>query len=259
MVLGNCLALEYFIMRTHLFFIIGMGLFFLSGCQPETDDLKDYYYPVDEFMEGLVYEYVETGDSKQPSHYWLYTTETNNGKLYLSGLFYNESGAIEQMTIEEITATGTTAKKYQLISYDSTGRKHTVDLNIAKNQIYPFGQPDPKAIQRFKISWTDPVETKYSNVLNRGRAFQKFVEYSFNGKQVKCAEFIMVENIEIEEKDAGVQTLETTTKELYAKGIGLVFYQKKIGEQILYTYELKDRIRMIELSKRFKNAVDSNN
>lgn len=244
-------------MRTHLHFIIGIIIItILQSCQSKEVDLKDYYYPIDEFSEGLVYEYAAIGESAEPTNYWFYQIETNKNKLFLAGLFYNKSGAVEQMTLEEITDSGTIASKYQIFSYDSTGQRLTADLNITKNQIYPFGQPDSKAIQRFNISWTDPVQTKYSNVLNRGRAFQKFTEYSYQGKQVKCAEFIMVETIEVEEKDAGVQTLETTTKELYAEGLGLVYYQKKIDEQVLYTYELKDRIRHIELKKRFGHAVD---
>lgn len=245
-------------MRTHLLFIIGIIICLLQSCQ-SGPDLKDYYYPIDDLTEGLVYEYISTDENKQPSLYWFYKTHTDKGKQFLSGQYYNESGAVEQFTLEEIAANRTLAKEYRLISYNDAGKMLTANLTLVQKEIYPFGQPDPKAIQRFKVSWTDPLETKYSNVLNRGRAFQKFTPHSYNGKQIDCAEFIMVETIEIEEKDAGVQTLETTTKELFAKGIGLVYYQKKIGEQILYTYELKDRITMLEFEKQFKDAMDSNN
>jgi len=243
-------------MNTHLKLFIGILIIaLLTSCEAEPD-LKDYYFPVDELKEGLVYQYSSPDDSKQLPHYWFYKTHTENSKQFLSGQYYNASGAVEQFTLEEITAARTIAKEYRLFSYDSTGKMLIAELQLSKKQIYPFGKPNPKAIERFKISWTDPLETKYSNELNRGRVFQRFSTYSYNAKQVECAEFLMVENIEVEEKGAGVQTLETTTKELYAKGVGLVYYQKKIGDNMLYTYELTERISMKEFEKRFKDGLE---
>ncbi len=240
-------------MKTHInriFSILIITLFY--SCQ-SGPDLKQYYFPIDSLSEGLVYEYELLNDAgANQSHFWFYKTHSDKGKQMFSGQYYNASGAVQQFTLEEITASKAIAQEYRLFSYDSTGKMLKADLSISKNQIYPFGKPDPEAILKFKINWTDPVETKYSNELNRGRVFQQFTQFPYKGKQLECAEFLMVENIEVEEKDAGVQTLETTTKELYTPGIGLIYYQKKIAGSATYTYQLKDRISMQEFEKRFK-------
>jgi len=242
-------------MNAHFKLILGILTMVMSSCQ-SGPNLKDYYFPVNSLQEGLVYEYSAAGDSEQPPHSWFYKSHTENGNQFLSGQYYNASGAVEQFTLEEITAARTLAREYRLISYDSTGRMKTADLKLIKNQIYPFGKPNTKTIERFKISWSDPIETQYTNELNRGRVFKQFTPCSYQGKEVDCAEFVMVENIEVEKKNDGVQTLETTTKELYAKGIGLVYYQKKIGDNTAYTYELTDRISMIDFAKRYKDAFE---
>jgi len=243
-------------MNKHFKILIGISIAFaLFGCTRESD-LRDYYFPVDELKEGLVYQYSPVGNNRQQPQHWFYKTHTINDKQLLSCQTYDQSGSVEQFTLEEITANRSLATEYRLISYDSTGKMHTTNLTIEKNQMFPFGKPDKNAIQRFKVNWNDPVNTQYYNELNRGRAFHQFTQHEFKGKPVDCAEFIMVETIDVEQKDAGVQTLETTTKELYAKGLGLIYYQKKTGDKTLYTYQLTDRISMEEFTKKFKNELD---
>ncbi len=185
-----------------------------------------------------------------PPFYWYYKSFTENNAQQFSGQYYNVEGVVQQFTLEQITPSGSTALEYRLFEYDSLGTMHKANVTIEKNQVYPFLQSDN--IQRFKIQWNDPLTPSTQNSLNRGRIFQKYTNYNWKGKEVPCAEFLMVETIDVEEANNGVQTIETTTKELFAKEIGLVYYQKKIGDKINIEYELEHRESMAEFEKKFQ-------
>ena len=78
--------------------------------------------------------------------------------------------------------------------------------------------------------------------------------YTYKGETVDCVRFLVKELLEIEE--VGFQELKYTGIELYAKDIGLIYYNKKIDGQIVQEYELVDRYDMTVLEERFRQSME---
>lgn len=231
-----------------------LSLLFLSsllGCNTASKDLKDYYYPVDELNDGLVYHYKSIGDKKQYPFFWYYKSGVENGATQIFGRYYNYLGKIEQVVQEEVTEQGIITKYFKIFEQDGTGEEFALQVNIEKNQVFPFQQTKEDDINRFKINWRSELDLGANVTLNRGRIFKQWTTYNWKGKSIPCAEFLMVETIEVEENNAGVQTIETTTKELFGEGIGLIYYKKIIGEKLNMEFVLDDRTSLEELKAKF--------
>jgi len=63
-----------------------LGLFLLHSCQPEnrTKNIRSYYYPVADFMDGKVYEFKAVNDSLAPFYWYFRTTISRGDTINLS-------------------------------------------------------------------------------------------------------------------------------------------------------------------------------
>ena len=215
------------------------------GCNQE-DKLEAYYYPLNEMEKGYVYEYESVNDQQQPPDFWLYFTKKKGDEVLFNAHYYDVTLSKKQEVVERVANNKMEAVSYRLFDQDSTGKKYQSTAKIEANSVYPLGDPKSAKILKFQLEWKDPLHSNITSSLLRGRAFRQFTSYNFQGKEIPCAEFLMVETIEVEVDGDGVQEVEMETKELFARGIGLVYFNKKIGEQLTREYRLKERYTLAD-------------
>jgi len=220
--------------------------------------LEDYYYPVDNLMEGMVYEYhspLQDG-VQHPPYYWYYRKVVGeDGTEALVGVFYNHELEIEQMVRERVVTNGVKTEDVRLYEYDAQGTRYDIQAEIKEGTAFLF-EADESKVLPYILTWRSKTDPDASTILTRGRAFRGFTKCDFKEKKYDCAVFEIGDKIEADHDTEGGQVLEWTATEHYAKGVGLVYSKKTIPQVGEIEYELVARYPMTELEKKFKKILE---
>lgn len=232
----------------------------LNGTTPlltETYDikfnLKEYYLPYKELKEGLVYEYQAVNKDSVPPFYWYYKSFDSVGDWTLTGTSYDYNYQVEQFVKEEIVSNGTLVNTFRLYEYQpNSDYAIPVDATIESPSMFPFEMSDTNSIILFKMHWQESIDSLMTNTIIRNRRFRGYTDFEYKGKVVDCIEIEMKEEIELDHKEEGVRNYRPISKEIYAKGIGLVYYKKWLSSEMFLEYALRDRYSMEEFEKKAK-------
>ncbi len=230
--------------------------FWLASCSTEDAylDIREYYFPAEDLAEGLVYEYrAVNNDSIGPS-YWFYKSLPTDSALYLTGTFYEADLVVRQFFRAEIVHNGCLMQDYFLYSTDSTGQQIRYDAEVQASNAFPFAVRDSGGIFLSKLLWTFQQEPLRTTTLIRNRRYIGKSSYSYQGEEKDCVTFEVKELID--DYDEGHLEKQYAGRELYAKGIGLVYYIKEISTDFVLEYELADIYPMKRLERRFKQLMN---
>lgn len=236
--------------------LAGLGtLCLLSALACSRDgkrDIRDYYFPVEELRSGKVYEYdVVQGDSSSPE-YWYFRTFQRDTGLFLAGTHYDSRFRISQIIRQEIGKDGVFAHQYSLYDQDfETGKQVETNTVIDSAEIFPFRVRDSVGVFVFRMNYqplADPGTTLY---LTRQRIFLgEAPAFELDGATYPCIRFGLVESLGTKTRPEAL--LKARGEELYARGLGLVYYRKTFGSKSKFTveYRLKDVFPMAELERK---------
>lgn len=232
--------------------IIGItGMYFAACTGHGKRDIKPYYFPADQLRKGLVYEYEVTQNGVSSPEYWFYRSFERDSGIFLTSTYYDRFFQIGQMSREKVVESGTLAREYSLYEPDSLsgGQTHT-RATITAPDIFPFQVKDSTGVFLFSVSFHPPDDTLATVYVIRNRRFMGDApQYEVLGKQLPCIRFSLQEAIG--NKKEGTAEVEGVGEEWYAKGIGLVYYQKTYGSGSLKIEgRLKDIFPMAELERR---------
>ena len=227
----------------------------LLACQASKDstyqNIQNYYFPIEALQEGKVYEYQPIGTAELPPVYWYYHTVEQEGELFFTGMQYDISLIPQQFIREEIVKNGVLLADIRLYETDSLGKQHPIAVNIQSGSVFPFEVKDSMGVFLYKINWTMAESPKTTLTIIKNRRFMGFTNCDFNGKTYPCVEFMLQEAIDNEVENEGHLELEFLGKELYAEGIGLVFYEKKeLAGSFRQQYRLAKIYSIEELAKK---------
>ncbi|MEO0775754.1 MAG: hypothetical protein AAF146_04300 [Bacteroidota bacterium] len=225
------------------------------GTAEETGlDIREYYFPAEELADGLVYEYQPIGmDSIGPS-YWFYKSLPTDSALYLTGTYYEADLMVKQFFRAEIVHNGCLMQEYYLYTTDSTGRQTRYDADIQAANAFPFTVRDSGGIFLSKLEWTFSEAPRRTTTLVRNRRYIGKASYPFQGEERECVAFELKELID--DYDEGHLEQQYAGRELYAKGIGLVYYIKEVSTDFVLEYQLADIYPMRRLEKRLKKLLN---
>ncbi len=246
-------------LKCPLLFKIGLPcltILFLYSCQsqPDKQNIRDYYYPVSDFMDGKVYEYQAVNDSLAP-FYWYFRTTISRGDTILTSEYFDHDFVIQQLTNEEIVKNGVILNDFYLYETDSlTGKQLQNPVRVEVDNVYPFEVTDSTGLFLYKVFWKDYNHPNQKYRLIKNRHYMGAATYSYKGKTVDCVRFFNKELLEIEE--VGFQELNYNSVELYAKGIGLIYFRKEIDNNVVQEYELADIYDMVDLEKKFQASME---
>lgn len=226
--------------------------------EAENPNIKSFYYPIDELEETQVYEYVVVHEGKEYlSHYWSLKKEQDetSGNIYLISEGYDQNFEKNQYTKELIVHDGVLAKEYNLYQFDSASQTHkTYPNKLIQNIVYPFF-PSLDSVMAYRYECEMQLPPDFLTVkLLRDRKFTGFEDYVFNDKKLEAATFSANELYDIENKEeGGFWKQEKVTKEIYAKGVGLVQKESQTqGDPIkeitrlsnIYTWSEFEKLKM---------------
>lgn len=238
--------------------LLGWSLFlfvFLSACEqkPTSISIRDYYYPIDLLKDPLVYEYKAINNDSLGSEYWYYRTVETDTATYLTGNYYDRFFTVRQFSNEEIVSNGSILLDYFLYAFDSLGTQMQVPAAIEYGNVFPFEVKDTTTTLLQKMKWNYREDPPSSTTLIRNRRYNGKTAYTFKGQQYECVAFDVRELVD--DFNNGHWEREYSMVELYAKGIGLVYYRKEIEENFILEYELVDRYSMKTLEEKYNSSI----
>ncbi len=233
-------------------FLCGL-LGFFQSCRNEAGvrDIRGYYFPMKELQNGLVYEYRAEGMSELGSSYWYFKFYPGQKGNFLHSTFYEENLIPVQQLSEEVVANGMLLRQLYLYSRDSLpgGRQIRSAAEIISPSVFPFRVRDQGGIFLYHVRWQDPGDSSAWYTVIKNRYFAGDTTFVFEGKTYPAVKFELKEHIELDQ--IGVFESTYPGMEIYARGLGLVYYQKEIQENMLLAYRLESRFPMETLEKRF--------
>lgn len=247
--------------------LLVFGTFILSvGCQGKkdesADDLRPFYFPVEELKEGKVYVYHVQGDS-MPDDYWYYTAVTDSiGQAHLIGTSYSPDFRPMQMCNELIREDGSVMHDSRIFEWDTFERSKTYKVDIKQSVVFPFRAVLSDSLAyRYHIKYQEPyneVETFCSSV--RDRFFVGYDVFEWQGKSLKCVKMRNKNLSEIETPSKGGHwKTEFETEELYAEGLGLVKTTQYFKGKVRQVITLSEILSMPEFEKMAGQSFGSSN
>ncbi len=223
-----------------------------TSCAKEKGlDLAAYYYPLDELSgAGKVYCYESKLNRQDPPFYWHYQSLKKGGKTLLKGVYYDYLFHPFQYVEEEVLYNGMRLRDFKLYEYDSLGQKYEIDVQIEGGNVFPFLLKDSLSVLYTKLSWQSPLDDTYRTTLIRNRQYNGDTTWVWEGQTHQAVNFYVRELIDVESEGHIEQEYEAA--ETYAKGIGLVFFQKNVSSNFRIAYQLSQILsyeEFLELQK----------
>lgn len=236
----------------------GLGLI---ACQGGDDkrDIRDFYFPIRQLEDGLVYEYRSVTNDSLPPIYWYYRSFVEEEGVYLTATYYEYDLIPRHFSKEEMVSNGMLQTDlYFMVPDSTTGKQHRFDSEILAGNIFPFKVSEQGGIFLYKISFNLPDQPDVTTTLIKNRRYVGDTTFVFQGNAVTGVQFEVRELVEIDDKRQGGIEPQWDGKEIYAKDIGLIFFEKKLGTTPL-AYALHDRYPMAILEEKFKQMMSSEN
>lgn len=242
--------LPFFVKNTP--FAIGCLLILLSACSPANRDIRDFYFPLKSLTEGLVYEYRAIENDSLTPAYWYYRSFIGKDGVFLTGNYYEYTFTPQQFIREELVQNGMLLEDIFLYETDSIGRQQQVAGEILAGNTFPFEIPDTNTIYLYKVSFQFPSNPDQQITLIKNRTFAGDANYEYKGKTYDCIRFDVRELVEVSDTKQGGIEPELSGYELYAEGLGLIYYEKELGAGNRIAYVLYDQYPMEVLEEKFR-------
>jgi len=186
---------------------------------------------------GKVYIYEPVADPLHPIEIWhnRFTGGYRESTLYHT--LYSEDGKVLQDVAESIDKKGATLTKLEL-AYPSGDSTRFLDAKIDQATMFLFGPPDTSIVAKYQVEYREPSDDSVRVILTRARRFVNEEEYVYQDKTYPALRYVVDETLETETEGFTESTWQTT--EIYALGLGLVYYKKPINDQFVLEYRLKD-------------------
>ncbi len=233
--------------------LVGFIFSLLASCSGDgRRDIRDYYFPVQKLTSGLVYAYASEANDTTDRRYWYYRTFVRDSGIFLAGTQYDRTFQINQIVREKIVESGSVARNAFLYEPDSiSGKSIPIPATIESPDLFPFQVRDSLGVFLYKLQYHPLSDTTATIYLIRNRRYLgDGPEFELNGKKYPTIRFGLQEAIG-HSKD-GAAEIEGRGEEWYAKGLGLVYYEKSFGKegQVRFAFRLVETFPMRELERR---------
>ena len=215
--------------------VIGLLIFFLGctpGKEPETG-LSAYYFPIETFPpEGATYIFQNRLDSLADPEIWKYR-KTGPGRMVSINMDAEGNELLYQY--DRVVPNGIVTDSLILLFQDSLGQKQKLPVKVISPNRFPFDAVDSSKVWLTHLDWYQPEDSLHV-VLERRRRFMGYTEWVKDGKAVPAVRFRTEDKFETERD--GWTTSMWSGEEIYAKGIGLVYYKRHISDQMVLEFGL---------------------
>lgn len=235
---------------------IWLVLFSLTSCQGGgAQDIRDYYYPLRALEEGVVYEYRSPAiDSLTPA-YWYHRSFIQDNGVYLTSTYYEHELEPLQLVKEEVVSNGMLVKDVYLYEpSDNTGRQERIKVSVLQGAAFPFAVSDSSGVFLYKVRWAPPQDSGATYTVIKNRRYTGDTLVNVMGEEREAVVFQVKELLEYDKN--GVFEKQYDGQEVYAKGLGLVYYSKTVDDQMSWDYALVNHYPMDTLEQQFKQQLN---
>lgn len=198
-------------------------------------DLVAYYYPIDDLpSEGLVYRYSSLVDSLPGEETWR-LTRSAEGNLVSENI--DPDGRILLRQVDRRVASGILTDSLTLFPPQPAGT--SVPVTIHAGNRFSFDRSDSTATFLTHLEWWQPGDSLHI-VLQRRRQLAGDTTWTWQGKSRPAVIWRTDDQLETERD--GWTNSGWLGKEVYARGIGLVYYERQVNTG----FNLKYALRQIE-------------
>ena len=237
--------------------IILMGLAGLTSCQGDGNkDIRDYYFPLKQLKEGFVYEYLPVYPDSLTPAYWYYRSFIREDGVFLTGTYYDSRLIPLQLLREELVSNGMLLQELFLYEPDSIGQQRRATAEVLAGNAFPFTVSDSSGVFLYKVSWVPPTDPEATITLIKNRRYRGDSTILYEGKKYAAVLFDLRESLEHEQDGVFEQTYRG--REVYAKGLGLVYYEKHVTDEFRWAYRLAARYPMSQLEEIFRQQIETN-
>ena len=222
--------------------MILIGLWLLGGCAKDRN--SDFYFPLKKLKEGVVYVYELDGNGPQGEVYWYYRSFVEKDAVRMTASYYENDPAPLQISREVMTIGGMVQESLNIYETGHDGKSITKEVEIKKGLVFSFDEDGNKQSVH-QVRWKE--EDGEIEVIKKRRVVGR-TGFEWEGKENKAIE-IEVDQQVLHHAD-GTLELNSKGREIYAKGLGLVYYEFIPEEGVKWAYRLKERISMEELGRR---------
>ena len=219
------------------------GIFLLlvsfMACQPHDGkvNLQPFYYPLDSLSNGRVYSYESVGNPYDPPIFWLYQSRNAHGSTLLTGTSYDLDFQPDQYVVERRVKNG--MKLDTFITYEAVSEETKLEVaaQIEAGNVFPFRLKDENEVLLTTVKWHS--ETSDADItFVRNRQYLADTTVVFKGDTLPAVRILLRELIDTDRE--GHLELEYGGEEVYAKGIGLVYFEKNINPEWQMKYALQE-------------------
>jgi|AntRauTorckE5430_2_1112549.scaffolds.fasta_scaffold00037_15 hypothetical protein len=229
----------------------GLALIFLFSFCFSCDsgrDVRDFYFPARELAEtGLVYVYENTGSLPGPSEeFAYYLGVAQDTALYLSVTQYDGTFSPRQQTRQEIKNDGAYIRDLMLLQTDSLGMAIPIATELLYDRAFPFYLNDVtnEVANGYRLRFTNPANEARQTFVSLNRAFRGDTSINVLGENYSAIVFDLAGEVSERDNELGDISPQFTGFEIYAKGIGLVEYQRVLSVGATLGGRLTERIGM---------------
>lgn len=201
--------------------------------------IREFYFPLDQLFEGKVYEYQSVGSQHDPPFYWYYQSVKSGNNIYFTGMCYDYAFTPSQFIREEMVNNGMLLQDFYWYETDSlTNTQKRIPVNITSGNVFPFEVSNPPGVVVSSLNWRLPGDTLTKMTFVRNRQFDSDTLANYQDRQVEAINLRVLELIDNERE--GHLEQEYPAKEIYGKGIGLLYFEKEIATDWKMQYQLVD-------------------
>lgn len=208
-----------------------------TACKPtdkEPTDYSAYYFPVETFpQEGMEYRYKNLRDPAAGPEVWRHI---RRGQGLIESINYGLEQQVVLRQFDRIVSNGIITDSIHLYSLDTTGRQQQIRVKILSPYRFPFQPGDSTKVWLTHLDWYQPGDSLHI-VLQRRRRFAGDTTWNMDGKTIPAVRFLTNDTFETE-RDGWTSSV-WSGEEVYAKGIGLVYYKREISKELILEFELE--------------------
>lgn len=241
--------------HTLLTWFIGFIMLLSIGCGSSENPYKGYYFPLEDFDQGMIYIYEPANELGLGNEIWAFTTvQTDSGMVLLTRIFDPLNTLIQTIRETEVV-NGMLADETVYYTRDTNDNQVIVPLTISRNALFPFTVPDTSKVYTYQASWKEPGDSTLTTTLTRYRRYDRMEVVSLPGRK-PVESVVMHLQEKIENDGEGVLSLEMSGEETYGKRLGLVAWKRILPTGDTIAYQLKETMPLHQYEAKFGRLND---
>lgn len=203
-----------------------LSLFVASICSAQ-ESFKEYYFPIGVEKEVKVYKYIDKNNPEN-IEYWKVTTNPETNRILTES--FRSDFTLYNVFEEVLTNDGAELIFYRDFEKNEQGEMIPVDGIIIDKDVYKW---DDTSAYKYTVQYDSPRYGNEQFIKERNKI--RFVDIDVNGTDYSTIKFLDNYEVKSLENESGYKFHQLT---YYAKGVGMVKYQRYLPDNTVVELEL---------------------